>query len=61
MIKNPAVEVNAKGERFSCTGKQVADEKLRRHILTLRDSPPLLHRVVFEIKPRSVNLPIAQS
>jgi deazaflavin-dependent oxidoreductase (nitroreductase family) len=55
MLKNSAVEVNAKGERFLCTAKQVADEKLRRHILTLRDSPPLLDRVVFEIKPRSVN------
>ena len=61
MLKNPAVEVNVKGERFSCTANQVVDEKLRRQILTLRDSPPLLDRVVFEITPSGVNSPIAQS
>jgi deazaflavin-dependent oxidoreductase (nitroreductase family) len=33
MLKNPAVEINTKGERFSCTATQVIDEKLRRHIL----------------------------
>ena len=49
MLKNPAVEVNAKGERLCCTTKQVTDEKLRRHILTLRDASPLMDRVVFEI------------
>jgi deazaflavin-dependent oxidoreductase (nitroreductase family) len=52
ILKTPAVELNAKGERFSCTATQVTDEKLRRHILTLRDSPPRMDRVVFEIKPR---------
>jgi deazaflavin-dependent oxidoreductase (nitroreductase family) len=60
MLKNPAVEVNVKGERFSCTAKRVADEVLRRHILTLRDSPPLMDRVVFEIKPSRVHSRIAQ-
>ena len=52
ILKTPAVELNAKGERFSCTVTRVTDEKLRRHILTLRDSPPRMDRVVFEIKPR---------
>lgn len=52
MLKTPTVEINAKGERFSCAATQVRDEKLRRHILTLRDSSPLMDRVVFEIKPR---------
>jgi deazaflavin-dependent oxidoreductase (nitroreductase family) len=51
MLKNPAVELTCKGERFFCTAKQVTDETLRREILTLRDSPPLMDRVVFEIKP----------
>jgi deazaflavin-dependent oxidoreductase (nitroreductase family) len=51
MLKTPAVEMNAKGERFSGTAKQVTDDKLRCHILALRDSSPLMDRVVFEIKP----------
>lgn len=51
MLKTPTVEINAKGERFSCAATRVRDEKLRRHILTLRDSSPLMDRVVFEIKP----------
>jgi hypothetical protein len=51
MLKNPAVELNVKGERFFCTAKQVTDETLRRRILMLRDSPPLMNRVVFKIKP----------
>jgi deazaflavin-dependent oxidoreductase (nitroreductase family) len=51
MLKHPTVEINAKGERFSCRAKQVTDEELRRRILTLRDSPPLMDRVVFEIRP----------
>jgi deazaflavin-dependent oxidoreductase (nitroreductase family) len=53
MLKTPAVEINAKGERFSCTAKQVTEETLRRHILTLRDSPPRMDRVVFAIKPNN--------
>jgi deazaflavin-dependent oxidoreductase (nitroreductase family) len=52
MLKNPAVEVNAKGERLCCTAKRVTDEKVRRHILTLRDASPLMDRVVFEITPQ---------
>jgi deazaflavin-dependent oxidoreductase (nitroreductase family) len=52
MLKNPAVEISVKGERFSCRATQVTDEKLRGHILSLRDSPPLMDRVVFEIKPQ---------
>jgi len=51
MIKQPLVEINAKGEKFSCTAKQVSDEAFRQRILTLRDSPPQLNRVVFEITP----------
>jgi len=51
MLKNPAVELNAQGERFSGKATQVTDNKLRRHILTLRDSPPRMDRVVFAIKP----------
>ena len=53
MIRNPAVEVTAKGEKYSCTAQQVADGALRRQILSLRDDPPQLHRVVFEIKPKN--------
>jgi hypothetical protein len=53
MIKNPAVEIKAKGETLACTATQVTDEGLRKEILTLRDSPPQLDRVVFQIKPRS--------
>jgi len=51
MIKNPVVEIKAKGEKFSCTVKQISDEAFRQRILTLRDSPPQLNRVVFEIAP----------
>ena len=51
MIKNPAVEIRAKGEKLSCITKQVTDEALRKRILTLRDTPAQLGRVVFEIKP----------
>jgi deazaflavin-dependent oxidoreductase (nitroreductase family) len=51
MIKNPAVEINAKVEKFTCIATQVTDEALRKQILTMRDSPPQLNRVVFEIKP----------
>jgi deazaflavin-dependent oxidoreductase (nitroreductase family) len=52
MLKHPAVEISVKGERFSCRATQVTDEKLRGHILSLRSSPPLMDRVVFEIKPQ---------
>jgi len=53
MIENPAVEIRVKGEKMACTAKQVVDDNLRKQILTLRESPPRLDRVVFEIKPRS--------
>ena len=52
MIRNPSVKMKVKGEQFACMAKQVMDEELRRRILTLRDSPPVLDRVVFEIKPQ---------
>ena len=52
MIKNPSVEISAKDERFACIAKQVTEETLRRRILILRDSPPAMDRVVFEIKPQ---------
>ncbi len=52
MIKKPVVDITAKGEKVSCTAKQVSDEAFRRRILTLRDSPPQLNRVVFEIAPQ---------
>jgi deazaflavin-dependent oxidoreductase (nitroreductase family) len=52
MIKNPAVEISARGEKLSAVAKQVTDDALRRRILTLRDSPPRMDRVVFAITPR---------
>lgn len=52
LLKNPAVEVKAANQRFSCVAKQLTDEKLRLRILTLRDSPALLDRVVFEMTPK---------
>jgi deazaflavin-dependent oxidoreductase (nitroreductase family) len=51
LLKNPAVELTVKGERFSCMAKPVTDETLRRLILTLRDPQPLMDRVVFEVRP----------
>lgn len=53
MLNNPAVEVRVKGEKLTCTAKQVIDDNLRRQILTLRDSSPRMGRLVFEIKPRT--------
>ena len=53
MIGNPAVEMTVKGERLSCTARQITDDTLRRQILTLRDSPPQMERVVFEITPKT--------
>ena len=53
ILKNPAVELSVKGERSSCIATQVTDDRLRRQILTFRDSPPRLERVVFEIRPLS--------
>lgn len=53
LLKNPAVEITVKGKTLPCTARQISDEALRTQILTLRDSPPQLERVVFEIKPQS--------
>jgi len=53
MIKNPAVDISVKGEKLSCMATQVTNEALRKQILTLRDSPPQLERIVFEIRPRN--------
>jgi deazaflavin-dependent oxidoreductase (nitroreductase family) len=53
MLRNPAVEMYVKDEKLSCTAKQVIDDNLRRQILSLRDSPPRMERVVFEIKPKT--------
>jgi len=52
MLKNPAVEITAKGEIISCTAALVIDDAFRKQILALRDSPPQLQRVVFEIAPK---------
>ena len=49
MIENNAVDVTVKSEKFACTAQQVTDAALRKQVLTLRDSPPQLERVVFEI------------
>jgi hypothetical protein len=53
MIKNPAVDISVKGEKLSCMAAQITNEAVRKQILTLRDSPPQLDRVVFEIRPTS--------
>jgi deazaflavin-dependent oxidoreductase (nitroreductase family) len=53
MIKNPAVEITVNGNKLACTARQITDDKLRREILSLRDSPPRIERVVFEITPNS--------
>ena len=53
ILENPAVELSVKGERSSYIATPVTDDQLRRQILTFRDSPPQLERVVFEIRPRS--------
>ena len=52
LLKNPAVEIKAGGGRFSCRARQITDETLRLRVITLRDSPPLLDRAVFEMAPR---------
>ena len=51
MLKNNDVTVTANGAKISCNARQVTDEALRKQVLTLRDSPPQLERVVFEITP----------
>ena len=53
LLKNPAVEITAEGKSYHCTARQVTEEGLRTRILTLRDSPPLMDRMVFEIAPKN--------
>ena len=53
IIRHPGVELTVEREKISCTAKRVDDDSLRRQILTLRDAPPQMDRVVFEIAPRS--------
>jgi deazaflavin-dependent oxidoreductase (nitroreductase family) len=52
MINNPAVEITTPGEKLPCRAQRITDEALRQRILRLRDTPPELDRVVFEIVPR---------
>jgi deazaflavin-dependent oxidoreductase (nitroreductase family) len=51
MIHNPAVEITVNGEKLACVARQVTDDNLRQEILRMRDSPPRMDRVVFEITP----------
>ena len=51
MLKHPDVRIKLQGETLACSAKQITDEALRKEILSLRDSPPQLERVVFEITP----------
>lgn len=61
LVKNPAVEIKTGGERFACQARQLTNENFRRRILSLRDSPALADRIVFEmiphnpLKPKSMN------
>ncbi|TAJ95658.1 nitroreductase family deazaflavin-dependent oxidoreductase [bacterium] len=57
LLKNPMVEVRAGGECFACQARRLTDEMLRGRVLSLRDSPALANRVVFEIipQPRPMN------
>jgi deazaflavin-dependent oxidoreductase (nitroreductase family) len=60
LIQNPAVQISVQGEILSCTAKQVTDDDSRKRILILRDSPPQLNRVVFEITPQKQPLAAAK-
>ncbi len=51
MLHNSEVQVRAGGESFACRARLLNNEDLRRRVLSLRDSPPLLDRVVFELTP----------
>ncbi len=51
LLKNPMVEVRAGGERFACQARRLTDEMLRGRVLSLRDSPALSNRAVFEMTP----------
>ncbi len=50
-VRSPHVEVKAGNRRVSCRRRLVTEERLRIQVLQLRDSPPLLGRVVFEMSP----------
>lgn len=52
LIAKREVMLTISGKKLSCTATQVTDEDLRREILMLRDSPPRIERVVFQITPR---------
>ena len=52
ILKNSAVELIVNGERRSFIATQVTDDQMHQRILTFRDSPPQLERVVFEIRPK---------
>lgn len=51
LIEHPSANIKLHGETLACSAAQVTDEALRREVLTLRDSPPQLDRIVFEITP----------
>ncbi|MGH7829153.1 MAG: nitroreductase/quinone reductase family protein [Candidatus Binatia bacterium] len=51
MLKNPAVELKVGKDLFSCRARLLKDEQLRLRVLSVRDSPPLADRVVFELTP----------
>lgn len=57
LIKDPAVELKTAGECFACQARQLTNEKLRVRVLTLRDSPALMDRVVFEMIPQNPTQP----
>jgi deazaflavin-dependent oxidoreductase (nitroreductase family) len=52
LLNHPAAELMIRGQKLSCTAKQVTDNELRRQILATRGSPSQLDRVVFELTPR---------
>ncbi len=58
LIKNPSVKVKASGESFACEARLVTDENLKARVLSLRDSPALLNRAVFEIRPEQPLEPV---
>jgi deazaflavin-dependent oxidoreductase (nitroreductase family) len=51
LLKNNSVRVTARGETKACSARQVADDALRRTILSFRGSPADMTRVVFEFCP----------
>jgi len=51
MLENSRVQVRVAGEVIACNARLLEDAALRRRVLSLRDSPPLLERAVFELTP----------